>query len=152
MLPPMPSTYSNILLHLIFSTKNRRELITPEIEPRLHEYLGGAIRGEKGVCYAIGGMPDHLHMLLRWRTDATISDLMRNIKSGSTVWVKETCGQDFAWQTGYSVFSVSQSAKDDVASYILRQREHHEQRSFTDELEALLRLHGVEYDPRYIWD
>lgn len=86
----MPGTYSQILLHVVHSTKQRRPYITADIQARLYEYVGGIIRAEKGTLYAIGGMPDHVYMLLRWRTDGAISDLMRAVKARSSRWVHET--------------------------------------------------------------
>ena len=86
----MPGTYSQIILHVVFSTKQRRLWITPDIQARLYEYVGGIIRAEKGTLHAIGGMPDHLHILLPWRTDGAVSDLMRTVKARSSRWVHET--------------------------------------------------------------
>ena len=142
----MPGTYSQILLHVVFSTKQRRPYITPDIEARLYDYVGGIIRAEKGTLYAIGGMPDHLHMLLRWRTDRTISDLMRTVKARSSHWIHEAFPDSsaFAWQQGYAVFSVSKSSEGNVKAYIENQAEHHKERDFAEELLALLRAHGIE--------
>ena len=105
----MPGTYSKLLYHIVFSTKGRARLITPDIMPRLHEYLGGIVRSEMGVAYAIGGIGDHVHMLIRWRTDDALSNLMRDLKCNSSRWVHETFqnSQSFAWQEGYAAFSVS---------------------------------------------
>ncbi len=150
----MPGTYSQILLHVVFSTKLRRIFITPEIQVRLYDYVGGIIRAEKGTLYAIGGMPDHLHMLLRWRTDGAVSDLMRTAKARSSRWVHETFQDSsaFAWQEGYAVFSVSKSSEPDVKAYIETQAEHHKKRDFAEELLALLQAHGIEYDRRLVLD
>lgn len=150
----MPGTYSQILLHTVFSTKRRATLITPAIQPRLYDYIGGIVRAEKGSIYAIGGMSDHLHLLLRWRTDATIADLMRTVKARSSVWVHRTFSDAaaFSWQEGYAVFSVSKSAEPDVKAYIENQAEDHKKRDFQEELLALLRAHGVDFDPRYVFD
>ena len=107
----MPGTYSQILLHIVFSTKRREPWITADCAERLYRYMGGIVRGEKGVVYDIGGVEDHVHMYLRWWPDATISDLMRAVKAGSSKWVHETFPAlgAFAWQEGYSVFTVSKS-------------------------------------------
>ena len=150
----MPGTYSQILLHVVFSTKQRRTHITPEIRERLYDYVGGIIRAEKGTVYAIGGMPDHLHILLRWRTDGAISDLMRALKARSSRWVHETFPNSgrFAWQEGYAVFSVSKSAEANVKAYIENQAEHHRKRDFAEELLALLHAHEIEYDERFVLD
>ncbi len=150
----MPGTYSQILLHVVHSTKQRRPYITADIQARLYEYVGGIIRAEKGTLYAIGGMPDHVHMLLRWRTDGAISDLMRTVKARSSRWVHETFpdSRAFAWQEGYAVFSVSKSSEADVKAYIENQAEHHKKRDFAEELLALLRAHGIEYDKGFVLD
>ncbi len=148
----MPGTYSQILLHVVFSTKQRRAFITNDIQARLYDYVGGIIRAEKGTVYAIGGMPDHLHILLRWRTDGAISDLMRTLKPRSSRWVHETFRNSggFAWQEGYAVFSVSKSAEANVKAYIENQAEHHRKRDFAEEFLALLHAHGIEYDERFV--
>ena len=150
----MPGTYSQILLHVVFSTKERRAQIKPEIQPRLYEYMGGLVRAEKGILLAIGGMPDHVHLLVRWRTDGTISDLVRTVKARSTLWVHQTFSafSSFAWQEGYAVFSVSKSAEADVRAYIENQERHHKGRDFKEELLALLRAHEIELDEKYVFD
>lgn len=150
----MPSTYSNLLYHVVFSTKGRAAMLKAETQHRVHEYIGGIIRGERGIAYQIGGMPDHVHILLRWRTDESIATLLRLIKSNSSRWIHETFPMmaSFAWQEGYGAFTVSQSQKDAVAQYIANQEQHHRSKSFQDEYVELLRAHQVEYDPRYLWD
>ncbi len=150
----MSGTYSQILLHVVFSTKNRAALIKPEIQTRLYDYIGGLVRAEKGKLYAVGGMADHVHLLLRWRTDAAVADLMRTVKARSSLWIHKTfpsfCA--FAWQEGYAVFSVSKSGEADVKRYIENQAEHHQKPDFKVELLALLRVHGVDFDERYVFD
>lgn len=115
----MPGTYSQILLHVVFSTKHREPWITPDIAERLYPYMGGIVRAEKGVLYDIGGVEDHVHMYLQWRPDATISDLMRTVKARSSKWVHDTFPKlgAFAWQEGYSVFTVSKSQEGAVKAY-----------------------------------
>ena len=148
----MPGTYSQILLHLVFSTKGREPTITPDIAPRLYAYIGGITRAEKGVLLDIGGIEDHVHMYLRWRTDGAISDLMRTVKARSSKWVHDTFTPEFAWQEGYGVFSVSTSQEPAVKAYIAGQREHHHKEDFKSELLRLLRAHDVEFDERYVFD
>ena len=147
----MPGAFSNILFHVVFSTKNRRPWITPDIQPRLYEYMGGITRGEKAALHAIGGMPDHVHLLIGWHTDEAISAFVRNLKSRSSKWIHQTFDglKAFAWQPGYGVFSVSQSQSDRVRNYIRRQIEHHSKKDFRRELIELLKAHQVEYDERY---
>jgi putative transposase len=150
----MPGTYSQILLHVVFSTKNRRPWITPDVAARLYPYLGGIVRAEKGALYAIGGVKDHVHMYIRWRPDEGVSDLMRIVKARGTKWVHDTFGdlRAFAWQEGYSVFSVSKSLEQGVKAYVASQAEHHKQEDFRSELLQLLRDHEVEFEERYVFD
>ena len=150
----MPGTYSQILLHIVFSTKHRERWIKPEIAERLYPYVGGIVRAEKGVLYDIGGIEDHVHMYLRWRTDESVSNLMRTVKARSSKWVHDTFStlRPFAWQEGYSVFSVSKSQEEAVKKYIAVQAAHHKKEDFRSELLRMLRAHGVEFDERYVFD
>ncbi len=150
----MPGTYSKLLYHIAFSTKGRVPMITPDVEPRLHEYLGGIVRTMNGVPIRIGGMPDHVHLLIRWRTDETLAALLRTVKARSSRWVHKTLPslRTFAWQEGYGAFTVSQSQVTSVARYIATQAEHHRIRSFEEEYLELLRAHEIEFDVKYLWD
>jgi len=150
----MPGTYSQILLHIVFSTKHREAWITDALAERLYPYMGGIVRAEKGVLYDIGGVEDHVHLYLRWRPDATVSDLMRTVKARSSKWVHDTFPElsVFSWQEGYSVFTVSKSQEKAVKAYIAGQHEHHKKEDFKTELLRMLRLHEVEFDPRYVFD
>ena len=150
----MPGTYSQILLHVVFATKGRAAFIKPELQTRLYDYIGGILRAEKGMLHAIGGMEDHVHLLMRWRTDRAVADMMRTIKARSSRWVHQTFAgsAQFAWQEGYAVFSVSKSGEPDVKRYIENQPRHHAKRGFKSELLALLRAHGVDFDERYLFD
>ena len=150
----MPGTYSQILFHIVFSTKHRDPWITADIAERLYPYMGGIVRAEKGVLYDIGGIEDHVHMYLRWRPDATVSDLMRTVKARSSKWIHDTFPKlgTFAWQEGYSVFSVSKSQEEAVRKYIAGQAEHHKKEDFKSELLRLLLAHGIEFDERYVFE
>lgn len=150
----MPGTYSQILLHVVFSTKRREPWITPGVATRLYPYMGGIVRAEKGVLYDIGGVEDHVHMYLRWRPDESVSDLMRTVKARSSLWVHEKFPQlsAFAWQEGYSVFSVSKSQERHVKKYLAHQHEHHKKQDFKTELLKLLRKHEVEFEERYVFE
>lgn len=149
---PMPGSYSQLLFHIVFATKNREPFIAPSLRERLYPYLGGIVRGERGTLLAIGGVADHIHLLMRWRADKALADLMRDLKSQSSLWVHETFPErrTFAWQEGYAAFSVSASAKERVVEYIVKQEEHHQARTFGEELRTLLDAHGVEYDAKYL--
>lgn len=150
----MPGTYSQLLLHVVISTKGRVPWISAELAERLYPYIGGIIRAEKGVLYDIGGVEDHVHLYLRWRPDGSVSDLMRTVKARSSKWVHDTfpARREFAWQEGYSVFSVSKSQEEAVKKYIAGQAEHHKKEDFKSELLCILRAHAVEFDEKYVFD
>jgi len=150
----MPGTYSQILLHVVFSTRHREPWITPELADSLYAYIGGIIRAEKGTLCAIGGVPDHVHLYLRWRPDDSISNLMRTVKARSSRWVHQSFPKlaSFAWQEGYAVFSVSKSQEPALKRYIASQAEHHHDVDFKSELLRLLRAHNIEFDERYVFD
>ena len=148
----MPQTLTNLLIHVVFSTKGREPLITPELLPRLHRQLGALIRNDGSVALGIGGTEDHVHVLLRLPPKIALSDLLRNVKALSSRWARETSGRAFAWQAGYGAFSVSESVAPEVLRYIADQREHHRTVSFQDEFRAFLRRHNMEFDERYVWD
>ena len=150
----MPGTFSQLLLHVVFSTKGRTPWIATEVAEQLYPYIGGIIRAERGVLYDVGGVEDHIHLLLRWRPDGSVSDLMRTVKARSSKWIHDTFPtlREFAWQEGYSVFSVSKSQEEAVKKYIAGQAEHHQQHDFKSELLRLLRAHGIEFDERYVFD
>ena len=116
----MPGTYSQLLLHVVFSTKGRMPWITAETAERLYPHIGGIVRAERGVLYDIGGIEDHVHMYRRWRPDDSVSDLMRTVKARSSKWLHDEFPalREFAWQEGYSVFSVSKSQEEAVRKYI----------------------------------
>lgn len=150
----MPGTYSQLLLHVVFATKERTPWITTEVAERLYPYIGGVVRAERGVLYDIGGVEDHVHMYLRWRPDGSVSDLMRTVKGRSSKWMHETFPdvRAFAWQEGYSVFSVSKSQEAALKNYIATQAEHHKKEDFRSELLRFLRVYGVEFEEKYVFD
>ena len=150
----MPGTYSQLLFHVVFSTKGRNAWIERDVGDRLYGYIGGIVRAERGILYSIGGVEDHVHMYLRWRPDRALSDLMRTVKSRSSKWLHETSPKlsAIAWQEGYSAFSVSKSQEDAVKTYIAHQAEHHAKEDFRIELIRLLRAHAVEFEERYVFD
>ena len=136
----MPGTYSQILLHTVFSTKHREPWIASDLADRLYPYIGGIVRAEKGVLYDIGGVPDYVHMYLRWRPDESLSNLMRTVKARSSRRIHDTCSAlaAFAWQEGYSAFSVSKSQEEAVKTYIAGQAAHHAKEDFRSELLRML--------------
>jgi REP element-mobilizing transposase RayT len=146
----MGSTFSCLRVHIVFSTKERRPLISPAWRSRLHEYLGGTVRGLQAVPESVGGVADHVHLLVSYRPTLTISDFMRELKKASSVWAAENHEPLFGWQDGYAVFSVSASQKDRVSAYIAGQEEHHQRGTFREELEDLLLRHEIEFKPEYL--
>ena len=150
----MPQTFTSLHYHIVFSTKHRDPSITPELQPRLYEYLGGIVRSQGGQLVAAGGIPDHVHLLMRLNQQHAVADVMRVLKANSSGWVHETFPQlrNFAWQTGYGAFTVGLSTMARVKRYIANQEEHHKQESFQDEFRSFLTKHGFEYDERYLWD
>ena len=149
----MPGTYSQILLHAVYSTKNREPWIKAHIAERLYPFIGGIVRDMKGTLLAVGGIEDHVHLYFRWRTDEDIATLMREVKTGSSVWIHKTFSElaEFAWQEGYGVFSVSKSQEPRVVSYINNQKEHHRQRDFRMELIETYLRHGIEFEEKYLF-
>jgi len=148
----MSQSYTNLIYHIIFSTKDRQPLIADAHQSRLYDYIGGTIRGQGGISLAINGTEDHVHLLAKLRLDKALSDVLRDLKANASGWMHEVFPdlEDFAWQRGYGAFTVSASQVEQVQNYIARQREHHQKRSFRDEFAAFLRANGVEFDERYL--
>ena len=146
----MASTLSNLLYHIVFSTKGREPLIAANLAPDLHRYLAGIIQNDAGIPLEIGGMTDHVHLFFKMRADVSLADSVRILKANSSRWAAERI-PNFAWQTGYGAFTVSASQVESVRSYIRNQAEHHRIVSFQDEFRAFLARHGIEYDERYVW-
>jgi putative transposase len=145
----MGSTYHSLHYHVVFSTKERVPSLRPEWGERVHAYLGGIIRNQGGVPEAVGGVEDHVHLLLGLKTTHWIADVTRDLKKDSSNWITETFERNFAWQEGYAVFTVSASNVEAVRAYIGRQEEHHRKAGFLDELRALLEKHGVNFEGKY---
>ena len=147
-------SYVSSYFHCVFSTKDRRPLITAELRERLWPYLGGIARENKMKALAIGGVADHVHLLLSLPATMPIAKAMQLIKGGSSKWVHETFPDQrlFAWQTKYGAFSTSVSQLDGIINYIETQEEHHRKMSFQEEFLALLKKHRIEYDDRYLWE
>ena len=150
----MANTYSNLLYHVIFSTKGRLPLISASRKEDLYKYIGGIVRNERGTLVELGGMPDHVHLVLRCKTDTSIADIVRHIKGGSSKWLNERLGNadKFGWQTGYGVFSVSESQLSHVIGYIRNQESHHRKTTFQEEFLDFLKINNVEFDDQYLWN
>ena len=149
----MPQSLARILVHLVFSTKNREPWITTEIEQRIWEYLGGIARKNQMKALQIGGIEDHVHVVVGMRPTMAVSEAVQLLKGGSSKWIHDTFPSmgSFAWQDGYGAFTVSKSQLPDVIHYVANQREHHRVRTFQEEYRALLEKHEIQYDERYIW-
>jgi REP element-mobilizing transposase RayT len=150
----MGHTFSNLLAHVIFSTKDRRSIITDAIAEKLYAYMAGVARKEFGWAKRIGGVGDHVHGLIELRTDVSMAHAMNRWKSLSSRWIHRTFPElrDFAWQSGYGVFAVSSSKAPDVIAYIDAQAEHHKHRSFEEEFVDFLKRHEIQFDPDHIWE
>jgi putative transposase len=146
----MGSTFYSLRYHIVFSTKERRPFIRSEWRERLHAYFGGIIRNQGGVAEAVGGVEDHVHLLVSLKTTHCIADLMRDLKKDSSSWAAENFEKDFSWQEGYSVFSVSTNHAEAVKGYIATQEARHRKTNFLDELKTLLEKNGVKYEEKYL--
>jgi REP element-mobilizing transposase RayT len=147
----MSHTYVSDLVHCVFSTKERRNLIRPEIQSDLWAFLGGIARKNGFKALVVGGTENHAHVLLSLPATMPLAKAMQLIKGASSHWMNENHMQGFAWQEGYGAFTVGISQKADTIAYIQSQPEHHRKRSFEDEFVTFLEKHGVQYDARHVW-
>ena len=145
-------SYTCLQYHIVFSTKDRLELLGEEVTPRLRQYFGGITRELQGKLIAVNGPANHVHLLVSLSPKLALMDYIGKIKANSSKWVHNTFGQlgNFAWQDGYAAFTVSPSGTAQVINYIQNQNEHHKQMSFQEELIALLKRHQIDYDEKYI--
>jgi putative transposase len=147
----MASTYLSLHYQVVFSIKHRAPLIDGSWQDRLHQYLGGTLVRRGGIAEGVGGIEDHVHMLMGLKATHCLADVIRELKKASSTWVHDEIGlRSFAWQEGYAAFTVSAPARMGVKTYIDRQVEHHRVKSFREELVALLEKAGIEYDPRHL--
>jgi REP element-mobilizing transposase RayT len=150
----MPQSLASILVHLVFSTKNRHPWIRPEIEPELHAYLATICREMDSPALVINGTEDHVHLLLRLGRKTALADLVEEVKKRSSKWIK-TKGPAytaFYWQAGYGAFSIGESGVEALKCYIANQKEHHRRKTFQEEVRAFLAKYRLEWDERYVWD
>jgi putative transposase len=149
----MPQSYTNLIYHIVFATKNRQPLITDDVKSRLYDYIGGTIRRAGGIALAINGMEDHVHVLAKLRPDKSVSDVLRDLKANSSGWMHDVFPEleDFSWQNGYGAFTVSASQINKVKEYIANQEAHHRKiGSFRDEFIKLLKANEIEFDEKYL--
>ena len=149
----MPHSHADLLIHAIFSTKDRQPLLQGDLPPRLFPYMCKIAQRYGGRIHIIDGASDHVHLLISIPTDRSLAEMMRVVKCNSSRWVRQEFPErrDFGWQQGYAAFSVSHSKRQAVYEYIAKQDEHHRVHSFQEEFIAILRKHRIEYDERYIW-
>lgn len=147
----MPSTHTSLHFHLIFSTKDRLPWIKDEWRERLHAYLGGIVKGMDGVPLAVGGIVDHVHLLVGLKPVHRLDYFLRDLKADSSLWVHQELTKVFEWQKGYGAFSVSPSNVEGVRKYVLNQEEHQRKKTFKEEYVEILVASGIEYDERFLW-
>ena len=146
----MPHTYSKNIVHVVFSTKDRRKIISKQFQPRMRAYTAGICKKNDIFVHAIGGMDDHIHLLVQIPASLALAKAVNAIKSNTSRWANEQ-GVKFAWQQGYAAFSVSASNVATVCRYIRNQEAHHKKMDFAAEYSALLKKHGVEFDPKFVF-
>jgi len=150
----MPQSLSYLLVHVIFSTKDRAALLDASVRPALHAYLATVARNAACECFRVGGTADHVHLASRLTRTITVAKLVEVLKTSSSKWLKSQALAlgAFAWQRGYGAFSVSSSHLDSLLHYIDTQEEHHRTCTFQEEYRAFLKKYGIEFDERYVWD
>ena len=150
----MPQSLSYLLTHIVFSTKDRAPVLDVTVRPALHAYLATVARNVDCECFRVGGVADHVHLAIRLSRTITMAQLIEELKTSSSKWLKTQSPAlaAFAWQRGYGAFSVGPSDLNALLHYIDTQEEHHKTRTFQDEYRAFLKKYGIEYDERYVWD
>ena len=150
----MPQSLSRVIVHIIFSTKDREPWLESDVRPRMHAYLATVCRDLGAELVRVGGVADHVHIVTTLPRTMSQAELIEKIKKVSSKWIKTLAARyrGFFWQRGYGAFSVSPSQLDDVLRYIETQQEHHRTSTFQEEYRALLRKHGLDFDERYVWD
>lgn len=150
----MPQSLVRMLVHVVFSTKNRADLIIPEIENNLFGYMHGIVENNKSKLILANGTENHVHLLISLGKTLSISELIGDIKRDSSSWIKQQDKEfnDFYWQEGYGAFSVGQTEDEIVLKYIAKQKEHHKTKDYKTEFRGFLKKYNIEYDERYVWD
>ena len=151
----MPQSLAKILIHTVFSTKERRPFLRQApLREELHHYLGGILKNLDCQPIIVGGVEDHVHLLAGLARTCSAAEMVKEVKRGSSLWAKERDAgmRDFGWQNGYGMFSIGASQIEDVRRYIAEQEQHHRKVSFQDEFRLLLKRYELAYDERYVWD
>ncbi len=147
----MAHTYVSALVHVVFSTKGRAKTISAELRPKLWAYLGGIARQKGFKAMQVGGIADHVHVLMILPATIPIAKAVQLLKGGSSKWIHDTEGRPFAWQDGCGAFTIGVSQVQSTIAYIHNQEEHHRKRTFEEEFLAFLKKHDIRYDPRFVW-
>jgi putative transposase len=150
----MPQSLSQVIIHIVFSTKDRHPWLNPDIRSGMHAYLATVCRDCGCEAYRVGGVADHVHLAVRLGRTISQSDLLEKIKKTSSAWIKTQGAQysTFHWQGGYGDFSIGYSQLNDLLRYVDDQEQHHKTKTFQEEYRELLRKYNVSYDERYVWD
>jgi putative transposase len=150
----MSQSLSKVVIHVIFSTKDRHPWLDVNVRPRMHAYLATICRDAGAEAFRVGGMADHVHLVMTLPRTLSQAEMLEGLKATSSKWIKGLARdyRHFHWQRGYGAFSVSPSQLDAVLEYVDTQEEHHRDRTFQEEYREFLRKHGVDYDERYMWD
>ncbi|GAA5121326.1 IS200/IS605 family transposase [Luteolibacter yonseiensis] len=150
----MPQSLAQILVHLVFSTKNREPWLDDGLRDELHAYIGGIVENQKGSLLKAGSVADHVHLLIAHPRTVAPSEMVQEIKTGSSRWLKTKGPKyvNFHWQSGYGIFSISPSHRPALERYIEDQAEHHRKVTFQEEYRRLLSRYGMGFDERYVWD
>jgi putative transposase len=148
----VPQSLAKILVHVIFSTKNREPVIPREIRPKLHAYIGGILENLRCPSLQTGGTADHVHVVLSLARTHSLADVVEEVKKSYSKWLKQQGVDSFFWQAGYGAFSIGESQLPALISYVAQQEQHHQHLSFQEEFRRLLQRYGLAYDERYVWD
>ncbi len=150
----MSQTLVKVYIHIVFSTKNRENMILPQIEKELFAYIGGTLRKHKSALIAANGTPNHVHLLVSQSKNISLSDLLRELKKASSLWIKtkDKAFKSFQWQAGFGAFSIGQSQIETVKNYIAKQKEHHKTELFEDEYRKFLQKYEIDFDEQYFLD
>ena len=151
----MSQSLAQVIVHTVFSTKERRPLLRDApLREELHRYLGGILTHLQCQAIVVGGVEDHVHLLSSVSRTRTLADMVKELKRGSSLWIKERAPgmEDFSWQNGYGIFSIGYSQIEQVRRYIAEQEQHHRKYSFQEEFRMLLRRYEIAYDEQYVWD
>ena len=150
----MPQSLSRVIVHIIFSTKDREPWLDRDVGPRMHAYLATVCRDLNAEALRVGGVADHVNVVTTLPRTLSQAEMIETLKKTSSKWIKglDSKYRRFYWQRGYGAFSVSPSHLDAVLEYVQNQEEHHRTRSFQEEYCAFLQKYGVEFDERYVWD